>query len=685
MVIGVFMRGQHRKPLKKSTVTRAATTAGALAATATLALSTPNLATAATAPNHSQVISDFSHALDNFLSGANSANQGGNSIWNPIAEQSGGILPILRSDYKKTDLTNLTDISGLISALKDIVEMDLPWGTTPGALPDIVLPGGQTINVADILPGKLPGVEALTGVLDLLDGLFTYPVPILGVTLGEVIGNLPIPALGNLIKGLEITHSSYESGWDWGALGAGKTDIQNNLIKTPGQLILDLTTIDILNKPLTSALLAQLGLPSLDIPLIGGLLPSINGILGNVPGVDPGNFELPGINLPTATVWVPQGSGQYNLLGFNSGWWAAVPTAALAFPAIPGVSDPFDLTVSVPITSVSAGLPFGLAEAGNMHMTVMMPLDNGLYSPLEFDMTNVNTAFGFGVTNINIKSNNYLGTNGINVNNGQNVLLLQNPLLPIPIVYSLGGFNVGPAGAGIYMPSLFGVALLPDLQLGDKPAVKLGLPGGADDALAALGLDALLNNPLVPTSLLNVTGLLPLIGLPNVNGFIGDAEAALSPFYLNTIGALLSPLSSFATEQYGPFINGTGTNILKASEMFKDIAEKLGGTLSDVQAPTNLLATQDVSSAVDDTTAGRHTVDPSNPDQIPFADIKANLTPETAVTPTAPEPIPDTQAPPVEFPADVVPPVVDQAPATSDAPAAPADLAPVSDLTEPAA
>ena len=235
------------------------------------------------------------------------------------------------------------------------------------------------------------------------------------------------------------------------------------------------------------------------------------------------------------------------------------------------------------------------------------------------------------------------------------------------------------------MPSLFGVALLPDLQLGDKPAVKLGLPGGADDALAALGLDALLNNPLVPTSLLNVTGLLPLIGLPNVNGFIGDAEAALSPFYLNTIGALLSPLSSFATEQYGPFINGTGTNILKVSEMFKDIAEKLGGTLSDVQAPTNLLATQDVSSAVDDTTAGRHTVDPSNPDQIPFADIKANLTPETAVTPTAPEPIPDTQAPPVEFPADVVPPVVDQAPATSDAPAAPADLAPVSDLTEPAA
>ncbi|MGB6126343.1 MAG: hypothetical protein WBG47_13405, partial [Gordonia sp. (in: high G+C Gram-positive bacteria)] len=370
------MRGQHRKPLKKSTVTRAATTAGALAATATLALSTPNLATAATAPNHSQVVSDFSHALDNFLSGANSANQGGNSIWNPIAKQSGGILPILSSNYTKSDLTDIKNIGAFVSALREIANMPLPWGTTPGALPDIELPGGTTINVSEIFPEKLPGVEALNGVIAMLDGILGIK---LGThTVGSIINDLPLPALGKLIKGLEFTHSEYNNNWKWGALGSGSTQIQNNFLQTPGEIILDLTSIDALE-------------------------PFLN-LITWIPGFDPSNVALNDLlpvdlKLPTATVWVPQGSGQYNLLGFSSGWWAAVPTAALAIPSIIGVNnDPFDLTIAAPITSVGAGLPFGLVEAGNMHMTVMMPLDNGLYSPLEFDMTNVNTAFGFGVT-----------------------------------------------------------------------------------------------------------------------------------------------------------------------------------------------------------------------------------------------------------------------------------------------
>lgn len=633
------MRAQHRKPARNTAVVRAATAAGALAATATLTLATPNLANAATAPNHTQVIDDFSHALDNFLSGANSANQGGNGIWNPIASQSGGILPILSSSFRKDDLTDIKNVNALIGALRDIVDMDLPWGTTPGSLPNIVLPGGQTINVGAILPGQLPGVGVLDGVLDLLDGLLAIGVPgVPSLTLGSLIGNLPIPALGDLIKGLEISHSKYQSGYDWGILGAGKTDIQNNFIQTPGQLILDLTTIPLLDQPLTSTLLQSLGLPGLNIPLLGNLIPSVNDLLGTLPGVDPDNLNLSdllGLDLPTATVWVPQGSGNYNLLGFSSGWWAAVPTAALAIPSILGVTEPFDLTISVPITSVGASLPFGLAEAGNTNMTVMLPLDNGMYSPVALNMTNVNTAFGFGVTNINVTSNNYIGTNGINVNNGQNVLLLQNPLLPIPIVYSLGGFNVGPDGFGIYMPSLFGISLLPNLQLGTAPSVSLGLPLGADQVLDALGIQSLIGRPLVPTSLLNVAGFIPGVTDAWVQG-----QNLLSPFYLNTIGALLNPLSAFAADQYGPFINGTGTTLLKLSEMYKDIAEKLGGAAANVQSPATTLASSPVpfttnNSGSDQSTTGKHAAGTSD-NEVSVADLADKLTPAAPEVPSAP-------------------------------------------------
>ncbi|NLG47907.1 MAG: hypothetical protein GX543_15795, partial [Gordonia sp.] len=366
--------------------------------------------------------------------------------------------------------------------------------------------------------------------------------------------------------------------------------------------------------------------------------------------------------------------GKYNFLGASTGWWAAAPTADLAIPAILGATDPFDLTISIPITSVGASLPFNLASVGNLSTTVLMPLDNGVYAPLSLNVANLNTAFGFGVTNVNITSNNYVGTNGFNLNNGQNVLLLQNPFLPIPIVYSLGGLNIGPAGAGVYMPSLYGISLLPNIQLGEKPDVDLGLPAGADDALDALGLGALLNNPLIPTSLINATSF-----IPGVNGAITQGEGFLTPFYLNTMGAALNPLADWATGAYGPFVDGTGNNILKLSEFYQDLIEKLSGAVGSV-APTTTDAPVTLASDGTARSAGNHALDASNPEQIPFSEIQNKLsqddtdTPDAAIIDDAPSSVPDAVVPPAE------PETVDTPPAADP----PAPEPTVDDTTPPA-
>lgn len=666
--------GIHRRSSKRTKATRAATTVGALAATAGIALTSPGIANAA-APNHGQVTSDLSHALDNFLSATNQANNG---IWNPIAQQTGGLLPVINSDFRKDDLTDLRDIAAITAALRDIFDMDFPWTTTPGLIPNIVLPGGQTIDVQSLLPQSMPGQALVTNAADLIDGLLDLGIGSLipglpavpglsDVTLGDLIGDAPLPPLGDLIKGLEFTHSQFNSEFAWGPIASGETKIQNNFLQTPAELILDLTSIEALDEPLLNLLPGLL--PGLDLGGILGLDLSIKDILETA-GFTPDNVNLSdllgGQELPSATVWVPQGSGNYTFLGASAGWWAAAPTADLAVPAILGATDPFDITISIPITSVGASLPFNLASVGNLSTTVLMPLDNGVYAPLSLNVANVNTAFGFGVTNVNITSNNYVGTNGINLNNGQNVLLLQNPFLPIPIVYSLGGINIGPAGAGIYMPSLFGVSLLPNIQLGQKPDVDLGLPVGADDALDALGLGELLNNPLIPTSLINATSF-----IPGVNGAITQGEGFLTPFYLNTLGAALNPLADWATGAYGPFVDGTGNNILKLSEFYQELIGKLSGAVGSVapdatDAPATTLAADETSRP-----AGNHALDPSNPEQIPFSDIQAKLAqddepadvgaPGSTVVDDTQTPAPEID-PPVSEPETVVDPPVSQDP-----------------------
>ncbi|MDP0399597.1 hypothetical protein [Tsukamurella strandjordii] len=516
------MSAKHRKSSKKLAARRAALAAGAVGATAGISMMGAP-AQAATAPNYSQAISDYSHALDNFLKASDGAQKNINSVWGPISAGSGGLLPTFGSSFVKSDATKITELPQI---LKNIGGLTLPTGV-PGVVPDIVLPGGGKVTLP--LPTTLPGGQVLVGVGNTLDTLLSTPI------VGPILKDLP--PLSSIILGLEATQSKYTSEYGWPILGlSGKTNFLNTFVKTPDGLTVKLP--DGIN----------LGGISLPIPILGGK-----------------DLEIikSGL-LPKGTIWVPQGDGTYNFpLGGQIGWWGAAPTAALKLPAALGGTD---TVISVPIGAAGFKLPLNLLSAGTLGANVLLPTQNGIYNPIGFTLNNINTPIGFGLTNLNVTTGNYIGTNGFNINNGQNLMLLQNPLgIPLPLIYGLGGLSFGTAGMGIASPSLFGIKLFTDLKIGDTvgPNSSAGLiPSGLLPTDPMNGIISTITGGLGVGSLTQILGIDALV--------LNPLTGLLTPVYKGFSDLLLKPISDFATSQYGPAVNGTASGILDLSKRLAD-------------------------------------------------------------------------------------------------------------------
>ena len=72
---------------------------------------------------------------------------------------------------------------------------------------------------------------------------------------------------------------------------------------------------------------------------------------------------LNAINTPSVTAWIPAGQGNYGLpLGGQYGWLATMPTLAIG-PLAPLSNT--ETVMSVPIGSLGAVLPLGLARSGS--------------------------------------------------------------------------------------------------------------------------------------------------------------------------------------------------------------------------------------------------------------------------------------------------------------------------------
>ncbi|KXP04521.1 hypothetical protein HWD35_12875 [Tsukamurella tyrosinosolvens] len=536
------MSAKHRKASKLA-AKRTAVAATAVGATAAVGLmSAP---AQAAAPDYSKAISDYSHALDNFLNASNNVTNSVGSVWNPIASPTGGILPTFGSSYTKVDVTK---ISSLPAVLRNIAGLNLPTGV-PGVVPNVVLPGGSQLDLSKILPTSMPGGTLLNGAATVLDGALGLPV------IGPYISDLP--ALSEIVDGLTATQSKYTSSYAWKLLQlSGTTNVLNTFVQTPSGLAIKKF---ILPNPIP-------GLP--DIPL--------------------GPLEiLPEGSLPSGTVWLPQADGTYTFpLGAKAGFWGAAPTAALKIPGWLGGSE---TVVSVPIGAAGVELPLGLAKAGVLSGSVLLPTQNGVYSPIGLTMTNVNTILPVGFTNINVTTGNYVGTNGINVNNGQNLLLLQNPLgVPLPILYGLGGFNFGVEGAGLTSPSLFGIKLFSDNLL------QVGSQTGPNSSAGLIPPNILPTDPLSQiitgvTSPLGVSSLTQLLG---IDAFVKPVMTAFGPVYQAISAVTLKPLSDFATSQYGPFINGSASQLLDLSKTLSEQSANLPGAPAQSAADANAAATQ---------------------------------------------------------------------------------------------
>lgn len=641
------MSAQHRKA---STLAAKRTAVAATAVGATAAVGLMSAPAQAAAPDYSKAISDYSHALDNFLNASKNVSSSAGSVWNPIATPTGGILPVFGSSYNKVDVTK---ISSLPAVLRNIAGLNLPTGV-PGVVPNVVLPAGTQLDLSKILPTSMPGGALLNDAATVLDGALGLPV------IGGYIDRLP--ALSEIVDGLTATQSKYTSSYAWKLLQlSGTTNVLNTFVQTPSGLAIK-----------------QFTLP---------MLPGLSGItLGPVTILSEGS-------LPSGTVWLPQADGTYTFpLGAKAGFWGAAPTAALKIPGWLGGSE---TVVSVPIGAAGVELPLGLAKAGVLGADVLLPTQNGVYSPIGLTMTNVNTILPVGVTNINVTTGNYVGTNGINVNNGQNLLLLQNPLgVPLPILYGLGGFNLGVEGAGLTSPSLFGVKLFSDNLL------QVGSQTGPNSSAGLIPMNLLPTDPMsqIITGITSPLRLSSVTGLLGIDAFIKPVMTAFGPVYQAISAVTLKPLSDFATSQYGPFINGSASSLLDFSKTLSRQTASLPGAPAQSAADSNASARsttfatagQEMASdttpeiTVPETGGGDHSLDKGGE---PFPDLLARLqgdknkdkgddgkttspntqtpAPDPAPEPPAPDPTPSAENPAPEAPA-ANPVTAPEAPSSTD-------------------
>lgn len=335
---------------------------------------------------------------------------------------------------------------------------------------------------------------------------------------GALIENLP--PLSELIPGLVGTQNTYDSGYSVPLLGiSGSTAVSNTYVQTPPEI-------------------AQI------------------------------------------TAALPVGEGMYAFpLDSAAGWWAAVPTLAANF----GPDDPGSL-VSMPMGAAGVQAPAGLGQAGLFAVSVLLPSSSGTYVPVGATISNASIPdLGFGITNLNLTTGNYVGADGVNVNNGQNIAVIQTPLtgaIPIPIVYSLGGFNVGTEGAGYTAPSLYGVSLISPIQIGTAAQ------GNAPDGL--IPADLIPVGAVLPTQLTSVSAVASaLLGVQDPSSAL---EQALTPVYQGVV----TPGAREASDQLAHYVNttvdGAASLALQASKSYKDLAEKISTAVGSAPPSGSVLA-----------------------------------------------------------------------------------------------
>jgi hypothetical protein len=528
-------------------------------------------------PNYTQIIENSSDTLNNLLyAQANFTNAFG-SFLNPLAALSGGLLPTVGADVEQNDLTSLTGILGLITGTLNDLTNPPDVAGIPGLPSSVPLPGGVNIPLNDLLQtGLLAGLggtlSGLGPVIDLLDGVGGQLAVVEGVLdqltaldnaltgLGLIEG-LNIPSLDELIEliGLEATETNYTSTFSWPILGlGGTTNVSNIFAQLPG---LGLGS-------LTASLIEALGVPDIEVPILNGL-PVLGGVLTPLPDVVAGLLtpldDL--VSTPSVTAWIPTANGAYTLpFGGSAGFLATMPTVAIGPINVVGIPvSTTDTVLAVPVFAGGVDLPFGLASFGTVATPgIVFPTATGVST---LGGTNLQSfaipLLGVSYTSVNLLNSTYVGTNGVNYNSGQTVGVLVTPFGPLPIVYSMGKVNFGTTGFGFTGPSLFGVGLIPPIQVGTAPTQQS--PDGLIPAsLLNLGL-------ALPTQATSVTELL---GLPDPQDAL---DAFVNPAFNATFAPLGALITAYLNDNIGTWANGSSDLALQLTTFLRQLSEQLPG------------------------------------------------------------------------------------------------------------
>jgi hypothetical protein len=159
----------------------------------------------------------------------------------------------------------------------------------------------------------------------------------------------------------------------------------------------------------------------------------------------------------------------------------------------------------------------------------------------------------------------YIGTNGINYNSGTSVATLVTPLGALPIVYSLGKYNIGATGFGFTGPSLFTVGLLPSFQVGTAPTQQ-SPDGLIPPGVLNLGL-------LTPTQ---TTDLVTILGLPNPGAVV---TPLLNPAFNIVVAPVGSQITNALNGSVGPLTNGLASLMAQLTGLLAEASTSVAETV----------------------------------------------------------------------------------------------------------
>jgi hypothetical protein len=551
------------------------------------------LAAASTGPNYTELIESLSNSTNNVLFASSNFQNALTSLTNPIAAASGGLLPTFNSSVDQQNLATLSGLLDLLSRLLANPNLDNIPGLPAGSLTTIL--NALAPGLAPVTGNLLPITSSLTGALSNLSALQSVLTKLTSINNALTALNLPLitglPNLNNLLNsllGINGSATEYTSGISWPFLGvSGSTNVNNTFVQLPS-----LTLSELVNNVLNTIDVPNLDLGTVNgLPVLGNLLGNLTSSLG-LSGALSGSLNaavqgvlntvlapLNGVATPSITAWIPAASGDYTLpLGGSLGYLATMPTLAIGplssltgslIP--PGLINPAlvdlnsETVLAIPLFAGGVTLPLGLASLATVGTPgILFPTATGVTTIGGASVTAINL-FGLPVfTNTNLQLSNYYGTNGIDFSDGQNIATI----LGIPVDYSLGSFYLGDKGFGFAGPSLFGVGLLPPLNVGTSPTQQ-----SSDGLVGSVLLNTLFDaGRLVPTQTTSVTQLL---GLPDVGGALGSA--ILAPGYTALVTPFATQFTNFLNENAGSIVNGGANGFEQLTAAIESLSEGLPG------------------------------------------------------------------------------------------------------------